>query len=85
MRGGEGCDNERLLEKFDGLDNVRSGDNKLVKHKKILPELMVWKFTKIHCYKEAMVTSSNCDFAWCPKCFNEYQKIGMVGGQRAGV
>ena len=58
LKEGGGGDNEALMEKFSRLDNVRSGDAKFVKHKKILPEPMVPKFTKTHCCKEVMVVSS---------------------------
>ena len=72
--------NETLLVEIDRLDNVGSDDNKLRKHNKTLPVIMLPTFTKIHCCKEAMATSSNCGFAWCLKRFNEDQDDWDGGG-----
>ena len=77
---GGGGDVETLLEEFDRLENFGSDDDKLRKHTKILPVIMLPTFTKIHCCKEAMVTSSNWGFAWCLKCFDEYQNDWDGGG-----
>ena len=62
---------------LNGWDRVKP----LVDPKRTV-ELMVPKFAKIHCCKEAIVVSSKCDFALCLTYFNEYQNDWGGGGMR---
>ena len=33
------------------------------------------KFARINCCKESLMSSNECNFAWCPECFNKYQQV----------